>query len=88
VPRQERVAQPNVHCNDPTPAAALPFGTTKGGLGRLERTIAIVAEQASARGRGAGAACAPVQSRGTPLPSRGSAPRGARQPWFVHSPAE
>jgi hypothetical protein len=44
----------NVHCNDPTPAAALPFGTTKGGLGRLERTIAIVASAypiASASGR-------------------------------------
>jgi hypothetical protein len=38
----------NVHCNDPKPAAALPFGTTKGGLGRLERTIAIVATGASA----------------------------------------
>ena len=40
----------NVHCNDPKPAAALPFGTTKGGLGRLERTIAIVALRSSRDG--------------------------------------
>jgi hypothetical protein len=41
---QLRTLGSNVHCNDPTPAAALPFGTTTGGLGRLERTIAIVAK--------------------------------------------
>jgi hypothetical protein len=41
---------PIVHSNDPTPAAALPVGTTKGGLGRLELTIAIVAKRSSGAG--------------------------------------
>jgi hypothetical protein len=38
----------NVHCNDPTPATALPFGTTNGAIERLKRTTAIVAERSPA----------------------------------------